>query len=122
MASNKPRGNMPQSLRAKQFAPFAALKGLDEALAEKERIRVEKRLLSEERLSELNDKLMGLTVGQIVTVVHYDPIEREYIQLTGMVAKIDAQNRILRIVSESIKFDNLFEIITSDIGVISVKS
>ena len=122
MASSKPRGNMPQSLRAKQFAPFAALKGLDEALAEKERIRVEKRLLSEDRLSELNDKLMGLTVGQIVTVVHYDPIEREYIQLTGMVAKIDAQNRILRIVSESIKFDNLFEIITSDIGVISVKS
>ena len=122
MASSKPRGNMPQSLRAKQFAPFAALKGLDEVLAEKERIRVEKRLLSEERLSELNDKLMGLTVGQIVTVVHYDPIEREYIQLTGMVAKIDAQNRILRIVSESIKFDNLFEIITSDIGVISVKS
>ena len=122
MASNKPRGNMPQSLRAKQFAPFAALKGLDEALAEKERIRVEKRLLSEERLSELNDKLMGLTVGQIVTVVHYDPIEREYIQLTGMVAKIDAQNRILRIVSESIKFDNLIEINTSDIGVISVKS
>ena len=78
MASNNTHGNMPPSLRAKQFSPFAALKGLDEALAEKERIRVEKRLLSEERLSELNDKLLSLTVGQIITVVHYDPIEREY--------------------------------------------
>ena len=115
MANNNSHGNMPPSLRAKQFSPFSALKGLDEALAEKERIRVEKKLLSEERLSELNDKLLSLTVGQIITVVHYDPIEREYLQLTGMVAKIDAQNRILQIVSDSIKFDNLFEIITSDI-------
>ena len=35
--ANKPENKMPLSERAKQFLPFAALKGLPEALAEKER-------------------------------------------------------------------------------------
>ena len=35
--ANKPKSKMPLSERAKQFLPFAALKGLPEALAEKER-------------------------------------------------------------------------------------
>ena len=39
--ANKPRMKMPVSERAKQFMPFSALKGLDEALREKERIIVE---------------------------------------------------------------------------------
>ena len=101
---------MPVSMRAKQFAPFSALKGLDEALAEKERIRVEKRLLSEERLSELNQKLISLTLGQIITVVYYDPIAQEYVQLTGILEKIDGQTRSLKIGETVIKIDNLFDI------------
>lgn len=35
--ANKPRNKMPIEERAKQFMPFAALKGLPEALAAKER-------------------------------------------------------------------------------------
>ncbi len=38
MARSKPKVPMPASVRAKQFAPFSALKGLDEAIAAKERI------------------------------------------------------------------------------------
>ena len=34
--ANKPREKMSMEDRAKQFNPFAALKGLDEALKEKE--------------------------------------------------------------------------------------
>ena len=33
---NKPREKMPLSKRAKQFMPFAALNGLDDALRQKE--------------------------------------------------------------------------------------
>lgn len=33
---NKPREKMPLSKRAKQFMPFAALSGLDDALRQKE--------------------------------------------------------------------------------------
>lgn len=40
MAANK-RVKMDISNRAKQFMPFAALKGLPEALAEKEKLREE---------------------------------------------------------------------------------
>ena len=42
--------------RAKQFLPFDALKGLQEALREKEIEHEEKIELSEETLSELNNK------------------------------------------------------------------
>ena len=34
--ANRPKNKMPISERAKQFMPFSALKGLDEAIAKKE--------------------------------------------------------------------------------------
>ncbi|MCR5538944.1 MAG: hypothetical protein K6F13_06700 [Lachnospiraceae bacterium] len=37
---NKPRGKMPVSERAKQFAPFSALRGLEEALELQEQLFV----------------------------------------------------------------------------------
>lgn len=40
--------------RAKIFFPFAALKGFDEALREKEKIIENKKLLSEDKISEIN--------------------------------------------------------------------
>ena len=39
---HKPLSKMPRQDRAKQFMPFAALKGLPEAIAKKERIIVQK--------------------------------------------------------------------------------
>ena len=42
------RPKMSREERAKQFMPFAALKGHTEALRKKEKIRVEKQELSEE--------------------------------------------------------------------------
>ena len=48
------RGSMPQADRAKQFMPFDAVRGLREALAEKERILVPKKELSEEKKEELD--------------------------------------------------------------------
>ena len=41
---------MPRADRASQFMPFAALKGFEEALREKEHIEVEKILLTDEAL------------------------------------------------------------------------
>lgn len=37
MDNKKPRAKMPREERAKQFMPFAALKGFEQALREKER-------------------------------------------------------------------------------------
>ena len=50
----KPKHKMPVEDRAKQFMPFAALKGLPDALAARERIIVPKTELSEEMAQELD--------------------------------------------------------------------
>lgn len=47
--ANRPRAKMPVSERAKQFMPFAAVKGLDEALQQK---RHERELIPRAELSE----------------------------------------------------------------------
>lgn len=54
------RGKMERSERAKQFMPFAALKGFEELLAEKEKMIVQKIELSEERKAELDDKMRSI--------------------------------------------------------------
>ena len=94
--------------RAKQFVPFAALKGYEEALRAKEKIVVEKRDLSEEKAVELDYKLRQLKKNDIVKVVYFN--KDEYIQLEGMVSRIDKDARILKIVNTKIAFDDIYEL------------
>lgn len=111
MAKCKPNSPMPTADRAKQFAPFAALKGLPEALAEKEKIRVPRHIVSEDMAEEINRAITELKPGMIVTVVYYNEQEQEYLQLTGAVAKLYEYERILQIVKTKIKYDDIYEII-----------
>lgn len=55
--ASKPKHKMPIEDRAKQFMPFAALKGLPDALAAKEKITVPKTELSEEMAEESDPPL-----------------------------------------------------------------
>lgn len=96
---------MDRSNRAKQFMPFDALKGFREALEEKERIIVPKRELSEEQKAELDDKLKQIHRMDIVTVEYFQ--NGEYVQVTGVVSKIDKTSRVLKIVNTSIPFDDI---------------
>jgi hypothetical protein len=102
------RGNMDRQNRAKQFMPFDALKGFREALAEKERIVVPKRDLSEEQKEELDRKLRQVRVKDIITVEFFQ--NREYVQLTGMVSRVDVTSRILCIVNTKIPFDDISDL------------
>ena len=97
---------MSREDRAKQFMPFSALKGYSEALRKKERIIVPRRELSEEYGEELDRKLRQVQEGEMVSVVYY--CRGEYVRLTGKVAKIDKEARMLRIVNEKIAFDDLY--------------
>ena len=54
--ANKIRAKMDISNRAKQFMPFAALKGLPEALAEKELIVVPNPPLFEDKIEEMEEE------------------------------------------------------------------
>lgn len=74
---------MPVSERAKIFAPFAALKGLPEALAEKERPTMERRDLSEDVAEDLNRILTQLQPNQVICCVYYSPMEQVEKTITG---------------------------------------
>ena len=98
--------------RAKQFMPFAALKGYPEALRKKEKIVVEKMELSDEYKEELDRKLRQVHKNDMITIIYYH--KEEYLKLTGMVSRIDKTARILKIVNTKIDFDDLYEIYQSE--------
>ena len=106
----KSRAKMPLSQRAKIFAPFDALTGLRQALKEKEKIRVPRKEISEDMAEEIDRELKNLEIGKIVTVVWYNNLEENYIQLTGECKKIDVQKRFIQIEKTDIYFDNIYSI------------
>lgn len=108
---NKVRTKMSRENRAKQFLPFAALKGFEEALVKKERIVVDKVELSEDMAEELNLRLVTLKKGMMATIVHYDKAECEYIKTTGVVAGIDMSCKQIRIVNTKIDIDDIYDLI-----------
>ena len=72
-----------RSDRARQFLPFDALKGLQEALREKEIELDERKELSEESIEELSNKLQMVERGNKVRLVYYH--QRKYRQIEGTV-------------------------------------
>lgn len=106
--AKKPRIHMSIEDRAKQFMPFSALRGLQQVLAQKERIVVPKAELSEERSEELDRKLHLLQRGKMAAVIYFH--QDSYVQVTGLVARIDKSSRILQIVNTKIPFDDIYDI------------
>lgn len=103
------RPKMSMSNRAKQFVPFDALKGFQEALRKKEKMPVPRKELAEEKAEELNEKLKKLTTGKMITVVYYN--DGEYIQLTGIVVKIEKNKKYLQMAEIIISIDDISDII-----------
>ena len=110
MAKTTVRAPMPLSRRAKQFAPFDALKGLKEAIARKEYVPGPRRELSEDAIAEINAKLTMLKPGSWVTVVYYCDYTQEVHQLTGKVSKVDPYWKSLDVGKISIEFDELYQV------------
>lgn len=102
------RIKMSRQERAKQFMPFAALKGYPEALRKKEKIVVPKASFSEEFMEELDRRLRAVRKNDMVTAVYYH--DGEYLKVTGMVSRIDPTARVLKIVNTKIAFDDLYNI------------
>lgn len=99
---------MDRSSRAKQFMPFDALKGFREAVAEKERVIVPERDLSEEKKEELDWKLRQLQKDDIITVEYFQ--DREYVLVTGIVTRIDDAGRTLEIANTRIAFADISDL------------
>lgn len=113
--------------RAKIFAPFAALKGYEEAISAKQKIVVPRIELSEESKEYLDLQLKKierlLIKGQhpIITVVYFqkDKVGNadggEYIQFTGLLAKFDRTSRIMQIVEKKLHLDDIYGIEGEDL-------
>jgi len=102
------RVKMDISNRAKQFMPFAALKGLPEALEKKEKIVVPRPILSQDYMEELDFKMHQILRGMVVSVTYYEG--EECLKKTGMVAKLSPEGRFLQVVDKKISFDTILDV------------
>lgn len=99
---------MSREERAKQFMPFAALKGYPEALARREKKPLPRRELSEESLEELNRRLRQLTPGDWVEVLYY--IQGEYRTFSGAFSGVDNAMGKIRIGEMAIPLQNIYDL------------
>ena len=101
---------MNREQRAKQFIPFDALKGLKEALLEKEEIRtrVEKKELTEEMKWKISRVLSSVSVGDVVRVNFYQA--GHYIDIEAKVMGIDEIRRFIKLGDGIIYFSDIYRI------------
>ena len=100
---------MNRENRAKQFLPFDALKGLQEALREKEIEQEEKIELAEERLTELENEFNRIEKGINVNIKYYK--NKQYINISGIVTNIDYVRKKIQInKSENINISDIINI------------
>ena len=99
---------MDREQRAKQFLPFSALKGYEEALRERERLWVSRPLLSEESARELDGKLRKLEKGDEIEAVFYR--KGEYCRVKGRVTRMNRAVRFLEVNECKIWFDDLYKL------------
>lgn len=100
---------MPVSERAKQFSPFSALRGLEDALARKEAelLYEEKKLLSDDVIASINRVLCRVDEGMTVRVMYYDERVRRYMTVRGTVEVHDRLYGTLRVGGEIIMYDEI---------------
>lgn len=110
---------MSREERAKQFMPFAALKGYEAALREKEKIVVPRMELAEDYEAELDYTLRQVKKNDIVSVVYYN--QGEYLKMTGMVSRIDKTAGVIKVVNTKIRVEDIFEIEICSMGMESEK-
>lgn len=94
--------------RAKQFIPFDALKGFKEALKAKEKIKCEKKELTEEEIEEISSILKVVKKRDMVKVVYFS--KDEYLEIHGLVSSINYELQEIKIIKQVIKFDDLLSI------------
>lgn len=101
---------MTQGERAKQFMPFDAMKGLQDALRQREEkhLRVEKRELSEETIEQISGQLKKIRNGDKVEVLYFNAYHE--LKVIGKVTKIDYAFKYIALGDERIDFDDIYMI------------
>ena len=93
MQHKRPKMTLLQ--RAKQFMPFAALKGFQELLEETAQYKESRKELSEEQLEVLDKRCKELVIGNVVSVVYHNG--RFYDTVQGRLDQIDTVYRTMTV-------------------------
>lgn len=104
---------MSRLQRAKQFMPFAALRGFEALLAAVARPKEAWVELSEDQIDELNTVLQSVRCGEWVRIVYYN--KQKYTELIGVVDMINEQLQILSVQGIVISFRHIKELNMYDI-------
>lgn len=107
----KQRAKMPPSQRAKQFMPFAAVKGLEKAIAEQEQLlnRTEQIEPGEEQAQAINDALKRLRKGSMVSLRFHADGQAQALQ--GEVEQIDPAGGTLRVGGVVVPIDRILGLV-----------
>lgn len=100
---------MSREDRAKQFAPFDALKGLREALylKEYERNKINKGEVQIETAEKISKILLHLEKGNTLSVTYYS--DGYYHKITGT-AKLNIENGTLNVSGKNIPMEDIMDI------------
>ena len=101
---------MPIKERAKIFAPFDALKGFREMLAEDEIIREERIEPSEDMIESLSNTINNLKVGMMIEVKYYVDEMKYYKKMIGIFTKIDKVYKKITVVKTKINIIDIIDI------------
>lgn len=102
------RNARPHPDRARQFMPFAALKGYHDLAHGRERVPEPKRAMTDERAAALSNIISRLAKGMMVSAVHY--AGDCYTTTCGVVTEINEAFRTISIVRKAIAFDDILSI------------
>ena len=96
--------------RAKQFLPFDAMKGLTEALREREerRTRVERKQLDEGEIELISRALTRAEIGTSVRVCFY--LDGHYVTVDGRVRERSAEGRYIVLEEGKIFFEDIISL------------
>lgn len=101
---------MPRSERAKQFAPFDALKGLQKALRlkEYEHDRMVRGDIDDETIDKISKQLQKIKKNDTIYIKFFE--DGYYKELKEKVKKFDVNKREVELEGKTIFFDDLFDL------------
>lgn len=99
--------------RAKQFLPFAALKGYYDEIRNRSRIIEPRRERTEDENRQLSEIIQKLKKGMMVKIKFY--LDDAYETKEGIVTHIDLTFKTVTIVKTRIDLDDIFEISCDEI-------
>ena len=94
--------------RAKQFMPFATLRGYYDAVRAQERLDTPRRELQEEDVMRISRVLARIAKGSMVRVTYYDT--DAYVTMQGAVTEIVPTFQWLSVVKTRISFEDILHI------------